>query len=147
MAEAAKYLMVAAAAIALFTFLTVSHWISTRSAERRERDRLAMLRKIVELPPASAEAMRQLLRDEDVRARALAARKSARARRESMQGGAIIFAVGLGLSIFLYLIVPEAYVWTIGIMLMLVGIVTGGFAYFQPVAAAQENGSRNGDVV
>jgi hypothetical protein len=144
--EAAKYLVAGAAVIALFTFLTISHWISTRSNERRDRDRLAVIRKMAELPAPGAEAMRQALREEDARERERAARKAARQRRDGMQAGATVFATGVGLSIFLYLIAPQEYVWTIGILVMLIGIVTGVGSYFQPVDVAQGRDLRNGDV-
>ena len=49
--------------------------------------------------------------------------------------------------IFLYLLVWQERVWAVGIVLMLTGIVTGGFAYFQPNDAAQGGDDlRNGGV-
>ena len=69
MEEAAKFLFIRTAAVALFTFLTVSHWISTRAAERRDRERMALLRKVAEQPVEMAALMRELLREEDWRDR------------------------------------------------------------------------------
>jgi hypothetical protein len=48
-------------------------------------------------------------------------------------------AVGIGLGVFLYTVVPDERVWTLGIMLTLIGVVIAGFAYF----AKPED--RNGD--
>jgi Flp pilus assembly protein TadB len=145
MEEAAKYLLVASAAIALFTFLTVSHWISTRSNERRDRDRLALIRKMAELPPPAAETMRQALREEDARQRERAAQRAARQRRDGIQAGVTLIATGVGLSLFLYLLVPQEYVWAVGIMIIFIGIATGGGAYFQPVDVAQGRNRQNGE--
>lgn len=130
MEEAATFLFIGAAVVALFTFLTASHWISTRSAERMYRERLALLRKVVEQPAPTAELMRELLREEEARAQTQARQKARQARHDGLQGGVTVLAIGVGLSTFLYAIAPGEPVWTIGIMIVLIGAVTTVFAYF-----------------
>jgi len=130
MEEVAKFLFVGAAAVALFTFLTVSTWVGTRAAERRDRERLALLRKVAEQPPETVAVLRELLHEEDARLEQLARQKARDARREGLQGGTVIVAVGVGLSTFLYRIVPNKPVWTLGLMLILAGIVIVAFAWF-----------------
>ena len=53
-----------------------------------------------------------------------------RARRDGLQGGAVIVAVGFGLSTFLYYLIPNNTrpVWLVGLMLVFVGLVIFGFA-------------------
>jgi hypothetical protein len=130
MEEVAKFLSVGAAAVALFTFLTVSHWISTRAAERRDRDRLALLRRVAEQPQPAAELMRELLREEDARIREREHGRARQARRDGLQAGAVLLAIGIGLSVFLYAVAPDEGVWTLGIMIVLMGGVLSTFAYF-----------------
>ena len=116
----------------MFGFLTVSHWISTTSAERRERERLALLRKLAEQPSA-VDAMRAFLSDEDARAEERARQRAIYARRDAIQGGVTVLAVGIGLSVFLFFIAPNNAVWTIGVILILVGAVATVFGYARPI--------------
>lgn len=130
MEEIGKFLFVAAAVVALFTFLTASHWVTTRADERRARERYAVLRKVAEQPTEAAQQVLGVLREEDARAEEHRRRKASRARRDSLQGGAILVATGVGLGIFLYAVAPTKAVWTLGIMLVLMGIVVTAFAFF-----------------
>jgi hypothetical protein len=128
------------AAVALFTFLSVSHWITTRSAERMYRERLALFRKALEQPEHAA-LLRDLLREEDARALTQVRQKAREARYEDLKGGATLVAVGAGLSIFLYALMPSERVWPIGILIILIGAVTLAFAYFRPSALDGETSS------
>jgi len=130
MEDVAKFLFVGAAAVALFAFLSVATWVEARAAERRDRERMALLRKLAELPPEQASVMREILREEDVRMERLARRKARQARRDGVGGGAIVMAVGVGLALFLFSIQPDEQIWTLGIMILLIGIVIAAFAYF-----------------
>ena len=130
MEDLGKFLFLGAGAVSLFTFLTVTHWITTRAAERRDRERMALLRKLADQPPATAQVMRELLNEEDVRIQQQDLHKARAARHEGLQAGAILVAVGMGLSVFLRSMVPDKPVWTIGIMIMLIGVVVALFAYF-----------------
>jgi F0F1-type ATP synthase assembly protein I len=128
MEEAAKFAFIGTAAVAFFGFLTISHWISTVAAERRDRDRLALLKKTAEQPAEIADRLRELLREEDIRAQRRKRRGAVRARRDSLQGGFVVIAVGIGLGIFFRALVPDKPIWTLGIMMVLVGMVIAGFA-------------------
>jgi hypothetical protein len=44
----------------------------------------------------------------------------------------VVVAVGVGLSIFLKAIVGEKPVWTLGIRIVLIGVVIAGSALFEP---------------
>lgn len=124
------YLFVAAATVALFGFLSAAHWVTTRAEERKTRERYALLRKIAEQPMESAQLVLALLREDDAKAEAARRRGSQSARRDSMQGGWVLMATGVGLSIFLYAVAPAKPVWTLGIMLVLIGLVVLAFAVF-----------------
>jgi hypothetical protein len=130
MEEAAKFAFVGMAAVSFFAFLTISHWISTVAGERRDRDRLALLKKAAEQPPETAERLRLLLQEEDARTEARLRRRAIGERREGIQGGLVVLAVGVGLGIFLRSVVPDRPVWTLGIMLVLIGLVITSVAMF-----------------
>jgi hypothetical protein len=128
----AVFMFLSAGAVSLFAFLSVTHWVDARATERRERERLQLLRKMAE-QPAMLEAMREYLRDEDARADARARQRSVLARRDAIQGGVTVFAVGVALSVFLYMISPNKPIWAVGLILILVGLVSAGFAYSRPL--------------
>jgi uncharacterized protein DUF6249 len=133
MEEVAKYLFVATAAVAFFTFLTISTWIETRAAERTARERLSLLKKVVDQPAPVAELIRDLLREEDARAQQVAREKKRETRQEGLKGGVVVVGTGVGLSVFLYSIIPDKPIWTVGVLVMLIGVVTSVFAYFEQV--------------
>lgn len=138
MEDVAKFLFVGAAAVALFAFLSVATWVEARAAERRDRERMALLRKLAELPPEQASVMREILREEDGRVERLARRKARQARRDGVGGGAVVMAVGVGLGLFLFSIQPDEQIWTLGIMILLIGIVIAAFAHFGNPDGVQE---------
>lgn len=125
-----SYLFVAAFVIALFGFLSTAHWVTTRAQERKARERYTLLRKIAEQPVESAQLVLALLREDDAKEEAARERAAKRSRTDSMQGGWILIAAGAGLSIFLSAVAPDKAVWTVGIMLGLIGIVMLVFAIF-----------------
>ena len=55
------------------------------------------------------------------------------ARRDAMQGGVTVLAVGVALSVFLYMLAPNKPIWAVGLILILVGIVSAVFAYTRPI--------------
>lgn len=125
------FVFVVTGTITLFVFLALSHWVRARTAERQARDRYALLRKIAEQPGESAERVIELLREESVHDELRRRRRAAHRRRDDMQGGALMIASGIGLSIALRAIVSDKAVWTIGVMLVLMGLVMLGFSYFR----------------
>jgi hypothetical protein len=129
MRHTAVFFFLAAASIGLFGFLIAHHWIDARAAERRVRDRLALLKKIADQPAESARLVIDLLREEDAREEQRARRRRQKARRDDMQGGALVVAAGVGVSIMLAAIAPRG-IWTVGLIPALVGVVLFTFAYF-----------------
>jgi hypothetical protein len=129
MRHAAIFFFLAAASIAFFSVRIATHWIDTRAAERRTRDRLALLRKLVDSPAESTRVVSELLREEDMREERRVRRKRQKARRDDMQGGLMVVASGIGVSIMLAAIVPRP-IWTVGLILVFVGVIVFSFAYF-----------------
>lgn len=132
------FFMVAIIVVARATAASVTHWVDARSAERRTRERYALLAKLAEQPRESAEIVIALLREEDAKEeqRRLEQRPERRRakRAEGMQGGLALIAVGAGLAFFLSgLDTSGQRVWPIGLMLVLIGLVLFGFAYLSKV--------------
>lgn len=124
------FFFLAAASIALFSFLAVVHWIDTRAAERRGRDRWALLRKLADQPGESARLVGDLIREEDARAEQRERERAIQARRENLQAGAVLVAVGGALGIMLSVLAEKPGIWTVGLIPMAVGVVVFGFAFF-----------------
>lgn len=117
----------AALFIGVFGFLAVGAWAGARASERKAQARDALLAKAAEQPTEAARVIIEFLREDEARRDREAA---VRARRDGLQGGAVTVAVGLGLSMFLYYLVPNNAkpVWLFGLMLVFVGLVIFGFA-------------------
>jgi hypothetical protein len=117
-------IFLATGSVTLFAFLTVSHWVIARSAERRTQGRYALLRQVAERPTESARLVIDLLREEDVRLEAKARQKTLKARQDGILGGWILIAIGVGMAIMLASIADDQpRIWTIGLMPMLIGVV------------------------
>jgi hypothetical protein len=130
--EAAKFILVAAAVVAIFAFMSVAAWVNARAEERKARDRYALLRKISEQPPEAAERVLAILKEDEARQDARRRTAAKNKRRNDVQAGFILIALGFGISIFLNSVAPDSNAWTLGIMILLVGVVLAGFALFAP---------------
>jgi hypothetical protein len=130
MMSVAVFFFLGAASVAFFTFLIATHWIDVRAAERQVRDRLALLRKIADQPAESAQLMADLLREDDARTAKRERARAREARRENLQGGMVVVAVGVGLGIMLAAVEPSQHVWTVGFIPILIGLVSIVFAFF-----------------
>ena len=124
------FMFLAAGTVAVFSYLSLTAWIRARKAERTDLERYALYRKLAEMPAEATERVLARLREEDARQEDEKREKANRARRDSLQGGAIILAVGFGLSFYLRAISPDGRVWTVGLMLILIGLVIVGFGWF-----------------
>ena len=120
----------AAGAIALFSFLSVGAWAASRKAERIATERLALYRKLADSPAESVELVLARLREEDVRQKERDQEKARAARPGAREAGAVLLAAGTGLSVFLNAVAPNEGVWTLGIMVILIGLVFIGFTLF-----------------
>jgi hypothetical protein len=119
----AMFGFLAVGAIALFSFISVAHWLSTRAEERETKERFALLKLLLEHPGEEGARVLTAWREQEV----LSERRS---RRQRQVGGGVTFAVGVGLAgMMLALAGAETGVWAIGLIPMLVGITIAVFAY------------------
>jgi len=112
-------------AIALFSFIAVATWAGERRREREAYYRSETLKKVAESQTAGGGSALEFLREEE--------RIEARRKREGQKlGGLITMAVGVGMMIFLHGL-PDAdahFVYLVGLIPLLIGIVLLIYAYF-----------------
>jgi hypothetical protein len=130
--DTALFLFLATGSLALFIFLSASHWVSTRAGERKARERYALLKKIAEQPTEAGQLVLEMLMNDEARQERKARRRELQARRDMMQSGAILVAVGVGLAIMLAALAPASGVWTTGVIPALIGVVVFAFALGRP---------------
>jgi hypothetical protein len=127
MVNAPLYFFLAAAVVAVFTFMSVAVWIGARSGERRSRDRAALLRSIAEQPSENARLVLEHLREQD-------ARRERQARwqeqKGTLQGGLIMVAIGLALAIMMEAMAPRTGAWAVGMIPLLIGVALFVFVRF-----------------
>jgi len=126
--NAALFLFLAAAVIAVFAFSSIVAWVSTPARERQARDRLALLKTLAEHPGEHARQMLDFLRDE-----ARARKKEREEQRGWIAGGLIVIAVGVGLGVML-VILGDRGDWTVALIPFLIGCVLLGVGALFPKA-------------
>ena len=126
--NAALFLFLAAAVIAVFAFSSIVAWVSTPARERQARDRLALLKTLAEHPGEHARQMLDFLRDE-----ARARKKEREEQRGWIAGGLIVIAVGVGLGVML-VILGDRGDWTVALIPFLIGCVLLGVGALSPKA-------------
>jgi len=120
--NAALFLFLAAAVVAVFAFSSIVAWVSTPAKERQNRDRLALLKTLAEHPEENAKQVLDYLREEEeTRAR----KKEFEERRGWVVGGLIVAAVGVGLGVMLAVLGGPG-VWTVALIPFLIGCVLLG---------------------
>ena len=134
--NAALFLFLAAASVALFAFLSIAVWVGTQFQERKARDRFALLKALGEQPGENAQRVLDLLREQEDKQAALRERQE---RRGYLVGGLTTLAAGLGLSVMMAALSPKPGVWTVGLLVILIGVVLTGFGVF-----AKPGGSTRG---
>jgi F0F1-type ATP synthase assembly protein I len=128
--NAALFLFLAAAVIAVFAFFSIVAWVSTPARERQARDRLALLKTLAEHPGEHARQVLDLLREED---EARARKKEREEQRGWIAGGLIVIAVGVGLGVMLG-ILGDRGDWTVALIPFLIGCVLLGVGALFPKA-------------
>jgi Flp pilus assembly protein TadB len=131
MRDASVFFFLAAASIAFFSFLAAHRWIDARTAERRARERFALLRKLADQPTDAVQRVIDLVREDDAREARREEREREEARREELKGGLILVAAGIGISIMLANLTAAKQLWAVGLIPGFVGVVVFAFAYFK----------------
>ena len=117
--NAAMFLFLAAAVVAVFAFLSIAVWVTGPSHERLARERLALLRTVAENQNENAREVLEMLRREDERR---AAKKAREERQGWIVGGLMVTAVGVGLG-FMMITLQGGKSWSIAVIPLLIGCV------------------------
>jgi len=124
-AGAALFGFLAVGAVALFSFLSVAHWLSLRTGERQSRDRFALMKAILEHPGDQADRVLTAWREQELR-------KAQKDRRDRISGGVVCAAVGVALALMLAILTKgEGGAWSIGLIPLFVGVVLALFGVFE----------------
>lgn len=124
--------------VTVFVMQGVNAWVAARSAERRTRERYALLAKLADQPRENVDVVISMLREDDAREQTRYIEKRRAARTDAMRGGAMLMAVGFGLSAFLANLTTSQRIWPVGLVLILMGLVIAGFAYFSREGSSTE---------
>jgi len=128
---------IAVMAVAVFAWFSVAHWINARTAERKDRERNALLRHLAGQPAETARLVLDKMREDEEQARKDAAAKfvfwmqERKRASESATPGLIITAAGVGACILLYSVTPDHRAWTLGVIPVLIGAVATAVAIFR----------------
>ncbi len=110
--------------LASFTLVSVLVWSKNRRRERESYYRHETYRKMMEVSGSGAQAVVDLMREEEAR--------EARKRAEGLKfAGLILLAVGAGLMIFLGFLVPHQAVFLIGVIPLLIGVVMVAYGFLR----------------
>ena len=121
----ASFGFLAVGAVALFSVISVAHWVTTRAQERESRDRFALLKLLLEHPGDEGQRVLIAWREQE-------AAGAVKARRERMMGGLVAAAAGVGLGIMLGMLTHwENGVWAIGVIPLFIGATMAAFGYFE----------------
>jgi hypothetical protein len=116
--NAAFFLFLAAIVVSVFAFLSLVAWVTAPSKERLARDRFALLKTLAELPGENAARVLDILQQDDQASKAKAARNE---RRSWVDGGIILIAVGVALTVML-IAHGGSGVWSVGLIPLLLGV-------------------------
>jgi len=125
------FLFLAAAVTAMFGFLSVLVYVTTPAKERQARDRMALLKSLADHPGENVVRILEMLRREDEEK---ATKRQLEARRDWINSGVCLVALGLGLMVMLS-IIGDKGVWSVGVMLLFLGI---GLLLTTPPAAQKD---------
>jgi hypothetical protein len=130
-------IMVLPLLLLIFAWTSVTYWISARAAERRMRERYALLKHLSERPAESVQIVLEQLRQDDAKEEQRRRAKAATMRRGKLEGGFIMIVLGIGLGAFLRMLGPSMALWLIGLMPLLVGVVFVISAVFEKPKGGQ----------
>lgn len=116
-------IMIVPLLLLVFAWTSVTYWISARAAERRMRERYALLKHLSERPAESVQLVLDQLRQDDAHEAERLRAKALVLRRGKLEGSFVLLAVGAALALFLYYLVPDKPLWMIGLMPLLIGVV------------------------
>lgn len=125
--NAAMFLFLAAAVVAVFAFCSIVVWVTFPARERQARDRLALLKTLAEHPGENAREVLAFLRLEDEKR---AERKAREERKGWITGGLIVMAVGVALGLMVIALGDRGGAWSIALIPFLVGCVLFGVGLF-----------------
>jgi len=124
-AGAAMFGFLAVGAVALFSFISVAHWLTLRAAERQSRDRFALMKAILEHPGDQAERVLTAGREQE-------RTRMEKDRHDRISGGVVCAAVGIGLALMLAILTKgESGAWSIGLIPLFVGVVLALFGVYE----------------
>jgi hypothetical protein len=118
--NAAIFMFLAATSVALFAFLSIVVWVHGQSAERKARDRFALLKALAENPGENAQRVLAYLSEEE---RGKLARREAEERKGYQVGGVVCMGCGIGL----WVLIPN--VIGVGLLVFLVGVALLPFGF------------------
>ena len=102
-------------AVALFSFLAIASWSEERRKEREAYYRSEVLKKLADRQDSDFGPILAVIGEEE-------RNRLIRSREGKKLGGMITAAVGLGLMIFLKIMVDHDPVWTVGLLPFLIGV-------------------------
>ena len=115
--------------IAGIAFVTIAVWLAEQRKTQESLHRTELLRKIAESPGDASQKVLEMIHQHE--------REAQIRRREGLKlGGLITLAAGIGLAIFLLMIVPIKPVWTVGLIPLLIGAAL--FIYVQYFSSKPE---------
>lgn len=115
----------------VFAWTSVTQWLSARAAERRTRERFALLRHLSERPAESVQLVLEQLRQDDAREEERLRSKRAATRRGKLEGAFILLVIGGGLAVVFRVLSPVQPLWLIGGIPLLTGAVLGASAWLE----------------
>jgi len=117
------FLLPIVSVVAVFTFITVATWAENRRKERESYYREETFRKILDHGGDAGDRILGLIREEET--------ERARRRIEGLKlGGLITTVVGVGVMIFLGMLVDDEPIYLAGLIPLLIGLVLVIYGFF-----------------
>jgi hypothetical protein len=117
------FLLPVVSVVAVFTFITVATWAENRRKERESYYREETFRKILDHGGDAGDRILGLIREEET--------ERARRRIEGLKlGGLITTVVGVGVMIFLGMLIDDEPIYLVGLIPLLIGLVLVIYGFF-----------------